>query len=78
MEEIRYYTVEHPPVYQTITADMREVPYVDPISGEMRMLKEPLMDQQRIAREEEIEVVIQHNQVIKIDRRLSESRTFSR
>ncbi|MBT5900550.1 MAG: hypothetical protein HOH58_00405 [Opitutaceae bacterium] len=78
MEGTRYYTVDHPPIYQTITAEMQEVPYVDPITGEMHMLKEPLMDQQRIARVEQIKVVIRHNQVIEIDRQLNENRTFSR
>ncbi len=78
MEETRYYTVEHPPVYRPITTGMQEIPYVDPITGIMRMIKEPITAKQRINREEKITIVIRHNQVIRVDRRTSENSSFSR
>ncbi|GAB5561034.1 MAG: hypothetical protein SynsKO_26810 [Synoicihabitans sp.] len=78
MEETRHYVVEHPSVYRPITTGMRDVPYVDPITGEMRMLKEPIAAEQRVDREEKIVVVIRHDQVISVDRRISENSSFSR
>jgi hypothetical protein len=78
MEETRSYIVEHPPVYRPITTGMRDVPFVDPITGVMRMIQEPIAAEQRIVREEKITVVVRHNQVIRVDRRISENSSFSR
>ncbi|MDB4474814.1 hypothetical protein N9023_07380 [Opitutaceae bacterium] len=78
MEETRLYVVEHPAEYRPITTGMRDVPYVDPITGVMRMVQEPIAAEQRIVREEKITVVIRHNQVISVDRRISENSSFSR
>jgi hypothetical protein len=57
---------------------MRDVPFVDPITGVMRMIQEPIAAEQRIVREEKITVVVRHNQVIRVDRRISENSSFSR
>lgn len=78
MEETRSYIVEHPPVYRPITTGMRDIPFVDPITGVMRMIQEPIAAEQRIDREEKITVVIRHNQVISVDRRIRENSSFSR
>lgn len=78
MEETRRYIVEHPAEYRPITTGMRDVPFVDPITGIMRMIQEPIAAEQRIVREEKITVVIRHNQVISVDRRISENSSFSR
>jgi hypothetical protein len=56
---------------------MRDVPFVDPITGVMRMIQEPIAAEQRIVREEKITVVVRHNQVIRVDRRISENSSFS-
>jgi hypothetical protein len=42
------------------------------------MIQEPIAAEQRIVREEKITVVVRHNQVIRVDRRISENSSFSR
>lgn len=77
-EETRHYTIAHTPEYRDTVAEMKDVPFVDPITGVMRMIKEPIVDQQRIERNEQITVVIQHDHVINIDRRIVKRSSFSR
>ncbi len=78
VEETWTYQIEHPPVYRTIVAEMRSVPWVDPITGEMKTLQEPINDQQRIDRYETVLLLIRYGQLIKVDRKVDEHRAFSR
>lgn len=78
MEDTWHYSIELPPSYKTIVAEVREVPWVDPISGEMKSIPDPVVDQQRIDRREELKLTFRHNQLIAIDRTTSEQREFSR
>lgn len=78
VEETWVYEIEHPPVYRTIAAEMQDVPWVDPITGEMKMLQEPITDQQRLDRVEKITLRFRHGQLMSIDRELDEHRAFSR
>lgn len=77
MEETWIYEIEHPPLYRTIVAEMKSVPWVDPISGEMKSTQEPITNQQRIDRREFIELTFRHGQLIEIKRDLKEQRSFS-
>ena len=47
-EEQWVYENRLPPRYKTIAIEIEEVPWVDPITGEMFLLREPLTGQQRI------------------------------
>ena len=78
VEETWIYQIEHPPVYRTIVAEMQDVPWVDPITGEMKTLQEPVTDQQRLDRRETITLVFRYGQLMTIDREIDEHRSFSR
>lgn len=72
------YQIDHLPLYRTIVAEMIDVPWVDPITGEMKSVAEPVTDQQRIDRRELLELDFRHDQLIRIRRDLTERREFSR
>lgn len=78
VEETWVYQIEHPPVYRTIVAEMRDVPWVDPITGEMKTLQDPVVDQQRIDRRETVTLKFRYGQLMTIDRDVDEHRSFSR
>lgn len=78
VEETWTYQIDHPPVYRTIVAEMRSVPWVDPITGEMKTIQEPINDQQRLDRHEKVRLLIRYGQLIRVDREVEEQRAFSR
>jgi outer membrane protein assembly factor BamE (lipoprotein component of BamABCDE complex) len=78
VQETWTYVIQHRPTYRNVVAEMRSVPWVDPITGEMKTISEPINDQQRIDREETLTLVLRYDQLISIDRDLREQRTFSR
>lgn len=78
VQETWTYQITRPPVYRTIVAEMQEVPWVDPITGEMKTVQEPINDQQRLDQQETLTLVFRYGQLITIDRQLTEHRSFSR
>ena len=67
-----------PVKYRTIAIEIELVPWVDPITGEMRMIEQPLIGQQRIDGTEILTLTFREGTLRKIDRTLDERPTYSR
>ncbi len=76
MRETWVYEIIHAPVYKTIAAEMEDVPYVDPFTGQLRYLKEPVLNQQRIQRFETITLSFRGPRVIDIERKIDDRSHF--
>ncbi len=76
MRETWVYEVIHAPAYKTVVAEMTEVPYVDPFTGIMRMIEEPVINQQRIQRFETITLTFRGPRVIDIERQVEDRSEF--
>ena len=62
--------------YKTIVAEMDEVPYVDPFTGQMTTIQQPRQRQQRITTRERVELFFQEDTLVDIQRELDESKEF--
>ncbi|WP_221032610.1 hypothetical protein [Actomonas aquatica] len=76
MRETWVYTIRHAPSYKTIVAEMEEVPYVDPFTGELKMLEEPVLNQQRIQILETITLIFRGPRMIDLSRETETRSTF--
>ena len=56
--EVWYYSFDRPYGVRQIAAQMREVPYVDPITGVMKMMQEPVYSEERSYLVETTELLI--------------------
>ena len=68
MRETWTYEIEHRPNYKTIAAVTELVAYVDPITGVLRWIEEPVYNQQRIQRKETIQLTFRGPRLIDIER----------
>lgn len=76
MREVWEYEIIYPPRYKTVVAQMELVPYVDPFTGELKMLEEPVPNQQRIQRFETLLLTFRGPRMIDLERKVHESRDF--
>ena len=72
------YENDLPTQYRTVAIETEEVPWVDPISGELRMIEQPLVGQQRVDGREILTLTFQDGRLKKIDRTLDERPSYSR
>ena len=77
-EEQWIYRTPLPPTYRNVAIEIQEVPWVDPITGEMKIIREPLPGQQRIDGTEILTLTFREGILHQIDRSLDERKSFSR
>jgi outer membrane protein assembly factor BamE (lipoprotein component of BamABCDE complex) len=76
MRETWEYEIIHHPQYKTIVAQMELVPYVDPFTGELKWLEEPVQNQQRIQKHETLTLTFRGPRLIDLERQVRESNHF--
>ncbi len=72
------YETRLPPTYRTIAIEIQEVPWVDPISGEFKIIREPLTGQQRIDGVEILTLTFRDGVLHAVDRKLDEQKNCTR
>ena len=68
MRETWTYEIIHAPNYKTIAATTELVAYVDPITGVLRWIEEPVLNQQRIQNRETLQLTFRGPRLIDIER----------
>lgn len=76
MRETWTYEIVHPPIYKTIVATMEEVPYMDPFTGELKWLEEPVLNQQRLQRIDTITLTFRGPRIIDLAREVDVNSHF--
>jgi len=72
------YRNELPSEFRDVMTRMEEIPFVNPRSGVMTTIEEPVTSQERIDRIEVLTLLFQGNQLAKINRQVEENRTLNR
>lgn len=70
------YTRQLATSYKTVAAEMEEVPYVDPFTGQMRSTYEPRTTQQRQTAREHIRLIFVEGRLVDIRRRTDRASQF--
>ncbi len=78
VEESWVYRIQQPPEMRNVITRMEEVPFVNPRSGVMTTIEEPVTEQERIDRTEILTLLFRDDQLANINRAVQERRSVMR
>ena len=77
-KEIWVYRIQQPVEMRNVVTRMEEVPFVDPSSGVITTIEEPVTQQERIDRTDILTLLFENDQLANINREVQERRSVVR